>query len=425
MTDATVSIPQVQAKVTSESHASSLALWLHLVVFLASALIVISHRPDAILNPQFWAEDGRVFYAEAHNFGGWSVLFHPYGGYLNLVPRLAAAMVQIFPLVAAPLLFNLVAIFFQVLPINFFLSSRFASLASLRTRLLLSFLYLALPNDSELDANLTSIQWHLALLLCLVFMASPARSMWWRCFDLMVVVLGSLTGPFAILLLPLAGAAWWVWERRDRWTFALLAALATGALIQLLMLVRTGADARVPGALGASPLWLARILAPQVFLGALIAKNRLPYYPGFAVLIAIAGIAILLYALWSGSREIRLFIVFASTVLGASLLNPIAPAPKWAMLSIHFGIRYWFLPMLAFVASLVWMAGAQRPRSLRIAAAIILLLMPIGVVRDWRYLHFADLHFGDYARKYSDSPKGSSLVIPLNPPGWSMTLMKP
>jgi hypothetical protein len=51
--------------------------------------------------------------------------------------------------------------------------------------------------------------------------------------------------------------------------------------------------------------------------------------------------------------------------------------------------------------------------------------MPIGVVRDWRYLHFADLHFGDYARKYSDSPKGSSLVIPLNPPGWSMTLMKP
>ncbi len=31
---------------------------------------------------------------------------------------------------------------------------------------------------------------------------------------------------------------------------------------------------------------------------------------------------------------------------------------------------------------------------------------------------------GEYARQFSELPKGSSLTIPVNPPGWYMTLVK-
>jgi hypothetical protein len=419
-------MPRTEMKTASEPHQSVLSPWLQAVILAVSVMLVVSHRPDALLNPQFWAEDGTLWYAQAHNLGWWNVFFQPESGYLCVLTRITAGLAQLVPLAAAPLLFNLVAIFFQVLPVNFFLSSRFASLARLRDRLLLSFLYLALPNSFGVNANITNALWHLALLACLVILASPACSLLWRCFDVGTLVLSSLTGPFAIMLWPLAAVAWG-WKRRSRWTAALLALLTAGALLQTVVYLRTGSTARIQGSLGASPLLLAKILATQVFGAALMGKNTLPYrhsYTLHAVLIAIAGIAVFLYALWKARWELKLFIVFAGVVLTAALSNPMAPPPKWQALLTAWGERYWFVPMLAFVAALVWMVGSDRPRNVRMIASTALLLMSIGVVRDWRHLRFVDLHFDDYARQYSDLPRGSSLTVPLNPPGWSMTLTK-
>jgi len=423
MNEIAVPILPEETKERCATRASGLAYWQHWALFLGSSLIVISHRPDAILNAQFWAEDGTKWYADAHNFGTWNVLFHPYAGYLHTLPRLIAGVAQMLPLAAAPLLFNLVAIFFQVLPVNFFLSSRFAFLASTRTRLLLSFLYLALPNTSEIDANITNTQWHLALLLCLVFMATPAASILWRCFDLAAVALSSLTGPFAIFLLPLAGVAWG-WKRRERWPLILLATLTTGALVQLITLARTGSAGRVQGSLLAGPVLFAKILASQMFVGSVLGRNIMYSRPSCAELITIAGIAILLYALWKAAWEVKFFIAFACLILAVSLADPMVPAPKWPSLMVAWGFRYWFIPILAFAVALVWMAGEGRPRSLRFTAVVLLLLMTTGIARDWRYRPFANLAFGAYARQYSSLPNGSKLLIPLNPRGWSMTLAK-
>jgi len=411
---------------TKESNTRSPAFWFHVLVFVLAVLVVISRRPDAVTNPQFWAEDGLLWFAQAHNLGWWRVLFQPETGYFCTLPRLTAALAQLLPLAAAPLLFNLVAILFQVLPVSFFLSSRFASLASLRSRLLLGFLYLALPNSFEVNANVTNAQWHLALLACLVVLAEPARSLGWRCFDFVMMVLSALTGPFAIMLLPVAGIAWG-WRRRTKWTLTLLLTLAAGALLQVSAFLRTGSAARMQGSLGANPILFAKILSSQVFLAALIGKNNLPYrhsYIIYTVLIAIAGIAVLIYALLRARWELKLFIVFASLVLTAALLHPMAHAPQWLELLSAWGVRYWLLPMLAFVSALVWMAGNHNPRAVRFIAVAALLLMSVGIVREWRYPGFADLQFGIYARQFSDLPKGSSLTIPLNPQGWSMTLVK-
>src|SRR5438552_16115464 len=46
----------------------------HVVILIAAFLIVFSRRPDAILNAQFFAEDGPRWYADAYQFGVRSLL---------------------------------------------------------------------------------------------------------------------------------------------------------------------------------------------------------------------------------------------------------------------------------------------------------------------------------------------------------------
>src|SRR6185369_10870364 len=44
--------------------------WLVLLaVFLAGIVIVLSRKPDVLYNPQFYIEDGREWYSQAHDLG--------------------------------------------------------------------------------------------------------------------------------------------------------------------------------------------------------------------------------------------------------------------------------------------------------------------------------------------------------------------
>ena len=426
MPHAVASIPDRETTGATGLEGVRLTGWQHAAAFLIAALVIVSHRPDAVLNPQLWAEDGTLFYAQAHNLGPWKTLLAPVAGYFCLLPRLAAAVAQMLPLAAAPVLFNLIAIFLNAAPASFLLSSRCASLGPVPVRLLLAFLYLSLPNSRELSANITNVHSYLALLVLLVIIAAPGDSTEWRCADVSVVLLGSLTGPFVIMLWPLA-AAIWGWMRRTRWSVALLAAMTGCAVVQGLTLLRFGSAARVPGPLGASPLLLAKIVAAQVFAGAIVGNNALPYrhsYEVYAVLIALTGALVWAYALWRARWELKVVVLFGILLLVAALLEPMADPPKWQALLTAWGVRYWFMPMLAFVSALVWMAGTEHPKAVRLVATAALVLMSVGIVREWRHPRFADLHFAEYARQYSELPKGSSLTVPINPPGWSMTLVK-
>jgi hypothetical protein len=193
----------------------------HLLVFLTAAAIVVSRRPDALFNAQFFAEDGAVWFPDAYNFG-FRCLVLTNGGYLHTLTRLIALLSVLFPFIAAPVVMNLCALFVQVLPANLFLSDRFSQIPMV-WRLLWAFLYVALPDSFEIDANITTIQWHLALTACLVLFALPAKSWGWRVFDIATLVLISVDGPLGILLVPVAATLWWI--RRTDWARALCLAV--------------------------------------------------------------------------------------------------------------------------------------------------------------------------------------------------------
>src|SRR5262245_42079804 len=80
------------------------------VIFLLMCALFVLRRPDALLNPQFWAEDGNVLFQNQLIHGGWSLAIQPYRGYFILDSRLAAAFATLFPIGWAPLIYNLFSI---------------------------------------------------------------------------------------------------------------------------------------------------------------------------------------------------------------------------------------------------------------------------------------------------------------------------
>jgi len=396
--------------------------WLaFLGISAAGALVIVSRRPDAIFNPQFWAEDGTIWYAEAHAHGLRSLL-SPYLGYFQTLPRVVAVAAQILPLTWAPLVFNLVAVALMLLPVWLLASQRFARLASPRVRLGFGFLILALPNTHSMCANVTNSQWYLALAAVLVLLAESSEA---PAFDLTVLGLCAVSGPFAVFLAPVAALMWWkrktgnaTSRRRD---YACMLILAAGCLLQGLAMWLTRSH-RPRVAPGASPLRLAQILAVNVFLTPVLGGHAaLPYvHPGAAIVAATLGLGVMAYAAVRGPLELRMFFLFAGGVLASALARP-ADA-DWGQMAKGYGERYFFFAMLAWVASLLWML--RGPAIARVAAGTVLCLVPLGVAREWRYPAFADLNFPAYCRRYSALGPGQEIDIPINPPGWSMRLQK-
>ncbi len=403
---------------------------LHVVIFLIAFLILFLRRPDAILNAQFYSEDGVYWYADAYHFG-WHCLLMPLGGYLNSLSRLIGMLSLLFPFAQAPLVMNLCAIVVGILPIHIFLSSRFSSIP-VNLRLLGSLLYLAVPNSFELHATTTNIQWHLALAGCLILLGSPKSGRVWQVFDFLLLALVILDGPLGILLIPVTLALRWF--RKERRYDLALAALVPGALIQFLFLFV--AAPRRPAPNGASLARFIHILGGQVFLSSLLGVRTLIqlFHTRALFIIDVAamiiGLAILGYALRRGPMELKLFLLFSSVVFGLGLLHPLATTDgnhvQWEQLQVPgCGNRYYFFPMLAFLVSLIWMVRTPPHSSNvpRYVALALLLFLPIGIIRDWQYRPFDDLHFHEIAADFQRAPSGAQFVIPLNP-GVTMQLTK-
>ena len=176
--------------------------WHHyLLIFAVAVAIIIFRKPDLISNPQFWAEDGRVWFQDAYNIGLGAIL-NPSSGYLQTISRVTAAVAQLFPLRYAPLLFNLVAICIKALPVVFLFSPRFFRIIpKFSNKLILAALYIFLPNTSEVYSNLTNTHTYLALLAFMIIIAKPSQKFFSKLFDYFFLALSGLSGPFVIFRL--------------------------------------------------------------------------------------------------------------------------------------------------------------------------------------------------------------------------------
>jgi hypothetical protein len=411
-------------------HWRNIGSWHHAAIFLMAVTIVVIRRPDAVFHPQFFAEDGRVWFADAYNCGWWPALLKTWLGYFQTLPRLGAALALLAPFAFAPLVLNLIAIGLQALPVNLLMSSRSCAWGSLRFRALLAAILLALPNSAEVGVGITDSQWFLALSTFLVVVSIPPRSAVGRAFDILVVLLCGLTGPFCIFLLPIA--LFLAWRRREGWRWVSVGLLSVLSLVQAWGLLIVEPASRRTANLGLSLTWLVRIVVGQIYLGTLLGSNCIATLSdvGSSICFAcvcVGGTAIVISCFLKCAAEMRLFLIFSVLIFSAALMSPQAhPATGvsvWAMLAGMPAIRYWFFPTLAFAWSLLWCVRSNV-RISRAVSAALLLVMCIGICRDWRRPAFLDMDFADFARRLEAAPVGTVVTIPENPKGWEMRLVK-
>lgn len=422
-------------------------------------------RPGAILHPELWAEDGAVWFADAYREGPWRPLLHPHSGYLQTFPRVVADLGLLVPLRDLALLFAAVAALVQVLPAVLVVSARAAETVPSRLgRLTLAAAYLAVPNSFEVDANLTNAQWHLALAAFLCLALAPAGRLW-KALDLLVTVLSGLTGPF-VLVLVLVGAYLARAARWRTWTVVLWLVSALLAGVQAGVLLTSPRGHLAP--LGASPVLFVRIVGGQVGLGTLVGMRELSRLGTGHVALAAdaAGLVVVAAAasaaLLAGPPALRALVAFSGAVLAGALLSPVASltTPQWQVLAEPgVAVRYWVLPETALLATLVWGAGraaarfpvllgsrrgrrgpvASRARHQgtprgparvvaaaggALAAGLLALSAAVAMPSDWSYPALPPVGYRAALARFEHAPRGTTVLVPLEPPGQSVALVK-
>lgn len=414
------------------SRHNAAARWLGFaVVALVAAGVVISRRPDAFTNPQFYAEDGTVWYSQAYDAGPWQALTIGYQGHYLTQPRLVALLAAPFGPGPAPLIDNICGLLFQIAPVLFLLSSRFDAIVPSRwVRLVLGAVYLLLPSN-ELHVTIASAQFHLAVLAMLVVIAAPPRRWYWYAFDAATIALLALTGGFVYVLLPVA-LVWW-WLRRHRWTGVLSGLLAAGLIVQFFAL----AAGRSTSGLDVTLHNLLLILSDRIFLAGLFAEEGhtnvflagVTHGTLIAAGVCLIALVIGVYAALRAPWELRLFAVFGFGIAAAGLAAPLVTTTghQWDVIATtRAGERYFFIAEVAWVVVLLWCAARLLRGWWRAGAWLVVAgTMASGLVAAWTYPAFFDYHWPEAARTIDAAQPGTHLVFTINPgPDWAVDIVK-
>lgn len=393
---------------------------------IALLAALTSRRLDALTQPHFYAEDGTAFFAAAHDSPALQALLTPLGGYLVVFQRVVALVFTPLGLSPAAVAFAITGFAMQALPPLFFVTRRFRTIvADDRARIGMAILYVLVWNQ-ELSGNLTNSQWHLAVLAFLVLLASPPRSLPARAFDVAVLLLSGLSGPYALVLLPIA----WVMHRGwlDRWRRIELALLGSTALVQLgLLAFSLGAHDRGAVPLGISASALPYIVSNQLLVRFADAEIHSGSWVA-ALAVSTGALLVLACGLWRGSRALRCLIVFGLAVAGLGLLSPYGVLPRgatwWdAASSGQAVMRYFFIIAVALVAAALAAANAlRRPMSRRGWTAVIVAAVVLSAAMHWGYTVAPPQHLDRYQAALAGAPRGSVVTVPIYPSGWEMRL---
>lgn len=338
--------------------------WLVLAV-----LLVVLRRPDAFLNPQFWAEDGSVFFVQAEGLG-WRALIQPHVGYHHFAMRLwAGACVGAgVPVAWLPAMFVAGASIGWLAEAAFLFSPR----ARWRWPTAMLGALVLVPSANETWFNLTNLQWFLALLWPLWWMAGDPRTKAGVVAESAAMAVAGLTSVFSILAAPLM--VWRAVRRRTGASIAAAVVCLAAAAIQFATAVADRAS-ETPAA-GAGVDWIgAMIVTSKRIWGGLF----LPNAAGSAAMVwvgAVLGVAMIGAFAWAAWRSDRWrpllgWLVFGGGVLAATVIR--FHGDMEPLMSLSGGPRYFLVPQVLVLWGLIQVA-AGAGRIWRMAAAALLIV---------------------------------------------------
>ncbi len=372
----------------------------------AVALILALRKPDSLQNPQFFAEDGTVFFIGARQLG-LSAILTPYGGYLNLVPRLVAAGASFLDPLWIPASYNGVALCLDVAAVAILFSRR----VRLPAKPALALAFALVPHTGEVFLSLTNVQWCLALALFLVLLMDDAATAGQKWFDRGALALCGLTGPFVCIFLPLFAFRAAVRRTAESVTIAALAVLAAAVQAGYLYGYRSHFIRQTP----ADPHGLMSSMAGRLYGTFWMGYGIPPISPGIRwIALGIAATALAAWASlrrgeWQAPRRMLalswLCLVIPVAIKFRQDAAVIAPPAD--------GDRYFVLPHVLLAWLLVIAAVQIRGWHRLLPCA----LLAASLTFNLRYLRAAPLPDFAWAKHVQPIRDGDEFEIPINPSG--------
>ncbi len=370
-----------------------------------------------------------IFYQEAYHVG-LGALFNSYAGYFHTIQRLVAACVVHLPLARAPFLFNAAAFVVQFLPVLLIVSPRTDSLFSNpQDKYVFAFLYLACPLNIDTYVTLTNIQWYLPVWILFYLLADRASSRAGRWVEYLLLGLACLTGPFVFFLLPLYGLL--LYRKKARFDPVHGVILFTGFVIQLLAVLHTSNPTPASHNL---PL-LAKVFSVKIFWNSLFGAKGQQYLLGNAVYYANAWFQFSGFGLWLlttflayRTRDVVLiaFTAFALLVALSGFYRGLHDFESWGVNPVDGG-RYANNAVLALLYA-YYVIYRQAQRSGGYGRYLFGLFFGLGclvaIPFDFTITRMVDLRWQDQVPQYALAKPGQEVVLPINPPGWKLTLVK-
>lgn len=422
---------------------SASALPRSFLVFLAAFTLLFLRRPTNLTRPQFWAEDGAIFFCEQLIYGS-RALFHSYAGYSHLLPRLIAVVAYWFDAIHAPFLYALLSIVVAALCCTVFSLDFFQDIVSSRSlRICMCLLATVVPQCDECIGNVANLQWWLLIpgaLFAIRPLAGRHRSL------ILYGVAGAaiaLTAPGLVVVLPFT--ALYFWKRRRLTAYQI--GLTLGLLAQILIVLNhPSSDPKIPVLVRFDQTVTATLhaLGNQIFLTAVLGHkwaNQL-VNNGYLSAGLLATVGLCTAVAVSCRTPVHLY----RSALAASfslLLGSLALAIWFRAIlrdifqsAGHFmnlmGDRYFLFPscLLVFIAALLIIRWTEELPGTRLP--ILLLCFGTGLVFNFRVRPLEDLHWAQYApeirqwrAQHLAHQPGASLKVPINPKDMHIVLPAP
>lgn len=394
-------------------------------------LVIAARRPDILTNAQPWAEDGMVWMVEINNNGFWNSILRPQNGYYQTISKLTYGFALLFGVGKAALVANMVAISVRALLVLFLLSQRM-SFVQLPYRIAVAAYLLLMPNLSEGYVNITNVHWYIAIYMMMVLVADPPRSRGWATHDMVVLLISALSGPFVAFYAPCLAIKRWhehggivpAIRRANRFDWVMASCLA----LQVVAILASSTSDRSTAPLGASLPMLAQIIQQRVVLGSFLQGTPIPLpdssWPSVALLVVLsASIAV---AAWQTGWRYQVLALFPILMIGFALAKPMISLtePQWPLiLNAGSGERYFFVTnffLFCHVVFLVSRLGRFAPTGLLLLSMVMLPLY----TTYFEIPPLAEVGYKDQIARFQTLPKGKTMAIDINPPGWKMQLSR-
>ncbi len=375
----------------------------------AVLLVLFARRPGAFVHPQFWAEDGAIFFNYADRYG-WAAMTMPYAGYHHFLLRLvscAAARLD-------PLWVPAVYFWASTLVIGTLAGALFSRRLDLPHPFWLALAVVLVPHTGEVFNNLTNAQWPAALALVLLLVARDATTGWQWLVDALIAILVGLTGVFSLIFAPLfiARAAW----RRTRAAWIIAALVAVPAAVQAYTVLHEPAP--VPASPALNVAIVARIVVQRISGVMWLAPSLGRHLP--ATWFILIGLTCAALIAWAGLRNPK----YRETTLllwGCLAFVQLAVIHKFGsdfrMLGDSAnGERYFFLPRVLLLWLCIFAWDAKSPGKWVARTACILTLLTSVVA--FRFTPYRDYNWPYWAAKLRAH---EAVVVPVNPDGFSFT----